>query len=150
MSICLIDTTVFCNVVPVPGRDQDRTAVLSRMATLRSRGVELLLPLAAIVETGNHIARCGDGRVRRQTAARCVRIVKQAIEGDAAITPPPFCEPEEFLEWLSEFPDAAMAEKGFGDFSIIKEFERQCALHPARRVFIWASDAHLRGYDRPA
>jgi hypothetical protein len=37
-----------------------------------------------------------------------------------------------------------------GDLSMIKEWERQCELHRARRVFIWSLDGHLAGYDRKA
>jgi len=38
---------------------------------------------------------------------------------------------------------------GMGDLSIIKEWERQCALNKARRVFIWSLDGNdLCAYDR--
>jgi hypothetical protein len=55
---------------------------------------------------------------------------------------------EALRHWLPEFPDRATAAIGFGDLSIIKEWERQCALNAARRVFIWSVDGHFDGYDR--
>jgi len=110
----------------------------------------MLLPLAAVIETANHVAQCADGGVRRGAAARFVRLVKQAIEGNTPFTPTPFFEPEAILGWLDDFPESATRGMGLGDLSIIKEFERQCELHPGRRVFIWSLDRHLRSYDRPA
>jgi hypothetical protein len=34
------------------------------------------------------------------------------------------------------------------DLSIIKEWERNCALHPMSRVRVWSLDSDLAGYDR--
>ena len=36
------------------------------------------------------------------------------------------------------------------DLSIAKEFDRQCRLHPFRRVAVWSLDKHLALFDRPA
>ena len=110
-------------------------------------GVTLLLPVAAIVETGNHVARNRDGNVRRATAVKFVRMVKQAIEGETPFTPTPFLEPAGLLQWLDEFPQFAMEGMGLGDLSIVKEWEAQCRRFPGRRVFIWSLDRHLASYD---
>jgi len=147
VSICLIDTTVFCNVVPVPGLDQDREDVCAQLRAHVQDGVTLLLPVAAIVETGNHVARNRDGNVRRATAVKFVRMVKQAIEGETPFTPTPFLEPAGLLQWLDEFPQFAMEGMGLGDLSIVKEWEAQCRRFPGRRVFIWSLDRHLASYD---
>jgi hypothetical protein len=149
MSIALIDTTVFCNIIPVPGLDQDRNAVLEELANLIRHRVTLLLPMAAVLETGNHVAQCaGGGRVKRKTAERFCRQVIDAIDGTAPWTPTPFRDVDALREWLGEFPDHAMQGTGMGDMSMIKEWNRQCALNLARRVFIWSLDGHLAGYDR--
>ena len=52
------------------------------------------------------------------------------------------------LSWLDDFPDNAMRGLSFADLSIIKEWEKACALNPMRRVRIWTLDEHLGGYDR--
>jgi len=150
VTVCLIDTTVFCCIVPVPGRDQERPGVSEQMQSLIRDQVSLILPLAAIIETGNHIAQRGDGTVRRDAAARFVTIVADAIEGRTPFTPTPFFKPTEVGGWLSEFPERAMRGIGLADLSMIKEFHRQCALTPHRRVFIWSLDHHLSSYDQPA
>lgn len=152
MSIVLVDTSVFCEIVPVPGRSQLRDEILGQLEEHIQNEVTLLLPIATILETGNHIAHINDGRQRRVTAEKFVQLVQQAlgnIEGPAPWTvPQPLLSPEDLQRYLNEFPDHAMREIGLGDLSIIKEYERQCQLHQLRRVFIWSLDDHLSAYDR--
>lgn len=149
MSIALIDTSVLCNIIPVPGFDQDRDEILSEMERLIDQRTTLLLPMAAVIECGNHIAQLGSGGVRRTAAQRFCEQVGNAIDGKAPWTPTPFWDVDALRKWLHEFPDQAMREVGMGDLSIIKEWERQCALNRARRVFIWSLDgSDLGGYDR--
>lgn len=154
MSIGLVDTSIFCEIVPVPGRSQCREEVLAELEAHIQNDVTLLLPIATILETGNHIAHIPDGRQRRTAADRFVDLVQQAlgnVEGPPPWTvPQPLLAPEDLQRYLSEFPDCAMRRIGLGDLSIIKEYERQCQLHQARRVFIWSLDHHLSAYDRPA
>ncbi|MEI9892908.1 MAG: hypothetical protein WDN28_03070 [Chthoniobacter sp.] len=148
MSIALIDTSIFCNIVPVPGLDQSRDEILGMLERLIEERTTLLLPMAAVLETGNHVAQCGGGRPRRQAAERFCERVKDAIDGTAPWTPTPFWDMEALQAWLGEFPDHAMRGIGMGDLSIIKEWERQCGLNHSRRVFIWSLDEDLAGYDR--
>jgi hypothetical protein len=147
MSICLIDTSVFCNIVDVPGRNQQRREVLTRLKELAHDKAALLLPIVAILETGNHIGQLADGGYRRQAAQRFVTQVEAALNGSAPWRPTPFVEANELRGWLAEFPDHASRGFGLGDLSIIKEWVRQRQLNPYRRVFIWAYDDHLSAYD---
>ena len=149
MSIALIDTSVFCNIISVPKYDQNRAEIMEQLTALIEAGTILLLPMAAVLETGNHIAHCGGGQIRRTTAQRFCKEVGKAIDGKAPWTPTPFWEIDALRNWLREFPDKAMTGAGMGDLSIIKEWERQCALNKARRVFIWSLDgSDLCAYDR--
>ncbi len=149
-AICIIDTTIFCNILGVPKKSQDKEATQNELRFLLNKGTSLLLPMAVIYETGNHIAQNGDGRIRRQTAELFVNQVRDAILGEAPWSVTPMQDTTQIESWLSEFPDWAMTETGFADLSIIKIFEQQCELHLARRVFIWSYDKHLKSYDRPA
>jgi len=63
------------------------------------------------------------------------------------------------LDWLGAFPDMAMRSKSakkfregvsLADLSIIKEWERNCRLHPMSRVRVWSLDSDLSCYDRHA
>ncbi len=148
MKVCLVDTSVLCNIVPVPGLDQDREAVKREFDGYIDLGVNFILPMATIIETGNHIAQNGDGRQRRTAAERYVILVKDAIDGKSPFSPTRFFEPEELRLWLDKFPEFAMRETGFGDLSIIEEFRKQCELNPHREVFIWSLDTHLQSYQR--
>ena len=148
MSVCLVDTSILCNIIPVPGRDGDRERVRSEFEDHIDLGVNFILPMATIIETGNHIAQNGDGRQRRAAAERYVTLVKGAIDGKTPFSPTRFFEPEELRQWLDKFPDSAMRETGFGDLSIIEEFHKQCELNRDREVFVWSLDADLQSYRR--
>lgn len=147
MIIGIVDTTIFCEILQVPNKAQQPDATLAQLGDYIERGFILLLPMATIIETGNHIAQNGDGRQRRIIANRFVQEVRKAIGGQApwTVTRPPF-DPDDLKRYLDEFPDYAMRGTGLGDLSIIKEFERQCEFHPHGQVFIWSLDQHLRGY----
>ncbi len=147
MSICLIDTSVFCNIVDVPGRNQQVLEVLAKLRELAQDRVSLLLPLVAILETGNHIGQLADGGIRRQSSQRFVTQVEAALNGSAPWRPTPFVEAAELRSWLAEFPEHASRGSGLGDLSVIKEWDRQRQLNPRRRVFICAFDQHLSSYD---
>lgn len=147
-SICIIDTSVFCNILNVPTKSQQHTETMIQFEQHIKSGYTLLLPMATIYETGNHIAQNGDGRIRRANAQLFVEHVQGAFSGQAPWTPTPFDNSEEFSTWLSKSPDHAMSGLGLGDLSIIQVFEQQCQLHPHRHVFIWTYDDHLRAYNR--
>jgi len=149
-SVCLMDTSVFCNYLKLPGRDQNRDDVLGKITAYIQDRTALLLPVASVIETGNHIAHVPDGNLRRRTAERFVKAVQDAIDHKAPWIPIPVLEVEALRQWLEDFPDCASRGEGLGDLTIIKEFDRQCQLNQGRRVFIWSLDGHLSCYDRPA
>jgi len=148
MTICLVDTSIFCNLLEVPGRCQDKQAVLEGLEQKIHDRWSLLLPLAAVIETGNHIAHCANGANRRSAAERFVRQVRMAMEGKAPWVVTPISDTSDWLSWLDDFPDNAMRGVSIADLTIIKEYERQCALNPARRVMVWTLDGDLNAYDR--
>lgn len=149
MSVCLVDTSIFTNVLNVPGYNQSRHEVLRELRRItRQDGVNLLLPAAVIFETGNKIAYVNDGRQRREFAKKFVQEVRRAFDGHSPWVPTAVPDRRTILKWIDGFPDRAMEGKSFADHSIVSEWERQCALHRARRVYIWSLDDDLCGYDR--
>jgi hypothetical protein len=152
-SICLIDTSIFLNLLDVPNRNQERASVLKTHQDYVARSFTFLLPIATIIETGNHIAQNGDGRIRRSTAQLFVKEVTAAFKGDSPWLPTSFINQEE-TEWLQGFPDLAGQNKAlrkqegtsFGDFTIIEEFQQVCLRSPMSEVFIWSLDSDLKGY----
>ncbi len=146
-AICLVDTSVLCEILAVPNMSAEHDAFLATLTAKLASRETLILPMTTILETGNHIGQQGDGNARRKTATAFVRLVKQAIAGDAPFTPTPLFNDEGLLELLGEFPEWAKLGSGFGDLTIKKEWERLCGVHPARRVYIWSKDGDLGSYD---
>jgi hypothetical protein len=160
-SICLIDTSVFVSLLNVPNHNQDHQSVMDNYKTYAELGCIFLLPMATIIETGNHIARSGNGDVRRQTAERFVKEVKAAFNGEAPWEPSQCPQADEILSWIDQFPDLAGKNKihkkekekegtSFADLSIIQEYKKTCASFHMREVFIWSTDSDLKMYHQLA
>ena len=153
-SICLIDTSIFLNLLDVPNRNESKEKVLEDFKTYVEAGCTFLLPMVTIVETGNHIAQNGDGGICRTTAQRFVEAVKQSFSGEAPWSPVDFPTTKEILTWLDRFPDVAGRNKApdklegtsFGDLSIIQEFHKACKRFSMSEVFIWSLDSDLQSY----
>ena len=109
--IVLLDTSVYLNVLDVPGWNQDRADVLDEFAIRVNNEDIFLLPMATIWETGNHIADLPTGGRRRQFAVILVDDVTKALNGEAPYRPTHFPDREEFIGWLREFPDYAKRNK---------------------------------------
>ncbi len=153
--IVLLDTSVYLNMLDVPGRNQHRDEVFEEFERRIEAGHHFLLPLVTVLETGNHIARLRDGRHRYDYARRLVEDVRRALKGETPYHPTYFPEREQFRQWLEAFPQYAKGGTGpevgraglsLIDACIIGEMERLRRLHGEYRVGIWSLDDHLRGY----
>ncbi|PLP93127.1 hypothetical protein CYD26_09960 [Pseudomonas sp. FFUP_PS_473] len=154
-SVCLIDTSVFVNLLNVPGLNQDAGRVGADFLEYADNNCTFILPMATILETGNHIAQNGDGRLRRQTAQRFCEAVSAAFTEEPPYRLSEFPSTREVLDWLAEFPGKAGQNKSpartgegtsFGDLSIIKEYERCLERFPMSELFIWSLDSDLEAY----
>lgn len=152
-AIVLLDTSVYLNILDIPGLNQYRDAVLGEFGQKVANKDYFLLPLATILETGNHISRLNDGGNRRQFAQKMVDDVRRAMTGEAPYRPTQFPSRDEFLGWLYNFPDKAMRSKqgrrerqegmSLSDLSIYMEWKRTCDLNSMSRVLIWSLDSDL-------
>lgn len=155
--IILLDTSVFLNILNVPGDNQKADEVRKEVISFSKGGHSLLLPLATILETGNHISDLSTGGDRFGFAEKLRDQVKKALTGDTPYVMTYFPDQKQFLSWLNDFPEYAKRNKSrertregisLSDLLIVKEWERTCGLHPARRVWIWSLDSDLSSYDR--
>ena len=146
--IVIVDSNILLNVLDVPGFNQNQEDVLEEFGVLVEAGDHLLLPLAAVLEAGDHVADLRDGRERRRHAERFRDCILEALRGDAPWTPIEFPETARLIGWLSEFPDMAKQELGVSDVSILDAWQRACDRHPNQRVYIWTLHRQLQGYDR--
>lgn len=149
-SIVIVDTSVLLNIIDVPDRNQHKAKVLDRLERLIDHGDHLFIPMAAIVEVGNHIAHVTKGAQRRQAAERFVKEVFNALNDEAPWKPINFPSNQVVSSWLAAFPDSASKGLGMGDLSIKKEWEDLCRRHSMSHVWVWTLDADLAGLDRPA
>lgn len=147
-AVCIMDTTVFCELLAVPGKSNAVDAHQKQMREKVTAREVLLLPMTTILETGNHIGQVADGGRRRQVAERFVAMVEAAVCGAAPFETTPLFDDKVILGLLKEFPNWVGRQSGFGDLTIYREWEEQCARNPRRRVYIWSNDQDLQGYDR--
>lgn len=150
MFVHFIDTSVFLNIINVPGRNQQHDEVMKELKELLSQKDEnaFILPFATIIETGNHIAHCSDGNQRRKAAEKFTECIEKTINNKASwqyygnqLTP------EDLKQICMEFPDFAMRGEGFGDLSIIRAYEKYKDETPAiHKIRIWSVDKHLKDH----
>lgn len=145
-SICVIDTSVFCEILNIPGKSNRSKEILSEFEVKIQQSESVMFPIAVIVETGNHIAHIGNGRRRRDYATKFVNTIRKLDQFNSPLSIISPIESPDVLEWLESFPNEATKGFGMGDVAIIHEFKRLCRLHPKRRVYIWSLDSHLSAY----
>lgn len=147
MTICIVDTSIVAELLNLPGFTSHHDELVAAFAERQARREQFLLPIAVLVETGNHVAQLPDGGARRRSADDFVRFASAALQGTSPFTPTPMPSNAEVAAWLADFPDCAMRGVGLGDRSLIALWEAQRQLHPHRRVYIWSLDQALVSYD---
>lgn len=145
-AVCLIDTSIFVEILNVPQKANNNQQILDELKEKIENNEKLFLPLATILETGNHIARIQNGNQRRQYAKLFVNEVQKALNGESPFQPIQFIQREEMQQWLNEFPESAMQGHSLGDLSIINNYKRISERHKGMKVNIWSLDEHLSAY----
>lgn len=56
-AICLIDTSIFLEILNVPHKASQSELIFQELKEKIEAGESLFLPMATILETGNHIAK---------------------------------------------------------------------------------------------
>ncbi|MDD4239068.1 MAG: hypothetical protein PHT62_11030 [Desulfotomaculaceae bacterium] len=107
----------------------------------------VILPIASIIETGNHIAHISDGNTRRAVARNFADYLRDTADNKA-----PWSlislewTPDDLRKFADIFPEQAMRQIGFGDMSIIDAYDDYIKRAPGVSVRIWSTDAHLSAY----
>ena len=149
MNVRIIDTSVLVNILDIPNRNQNHKEAMDEFKILiKSNQDSLILPLATIIETGNHIAHIPDGNIRRDKAELFAKYLEKTAKGEAPWEY--YCrelDKSDLVIMAKEFPDSATRETGIGDMSIIRAYEKYKAEIPAvGNIMIWSFDGHLQGY----
>ena len=149
MNIRFIDTSILLNILDIPGRNADKDMVTEEFKQIiKDPNQTLILPLATIIETGNHIAHISNGCVRREKGELMADLLKHTAEDKA---PWKYYDrglaQADLLKLAERFPDSAMMEMGVGDLSIIFAYEKYKEEVPAiGSIMIWSMDEHLAQY----
>jgi hypothetical protein len=147
MIVCIVDTSVVCELLAIPGKTSRHDQAVEEFEARRRAGHHFILPLASIIETGNHVAQVSDGTARRSAAERFVELVTGALDGASPFVPSHPPKTQDVRRWIGSFVDDATHGIGLADRSILEVFHEQCAFHPHGRVYVWSFDDHLHGYD---
>lgn len=148
MNIRFIDTSVMMNLLEVPGRCSDSQMIKEEFGQVLDNKEVLILPIATIIETGNHIAHINNGNSRRTIASKFGEFLRKTAEGKAPWQLYGIELDKEGLLYLADnIVENAMQQVGVGDMSIIHAYEQYKSNTPGiGRIMIWSTDRHLQGY----
>lgn len=145
--LCLVDTSILLNILNVPGKNECRDEVFAAFREKADAGETFFLPLATIIETGNHIGHLPDGNERYGYACALVREVQKALDGTSPFVPLDLCSTEDLRQWMNDFPHGhAVQRRGVGDMMLVGECLRLRERHPHIEVYIWSLDSDLAEY----
>lgn len=144
-----IDTSILVNILGLPHMCQDRKDVIARFDEYCTKRYILILPLATIIETGNHIAQIADGNIRRQKAEKMKEYLIRTIEGEAPWTyNNSEIEKSALCSIANTFPNAASQGMGIGDLSILEAYRKYRKQYGRYvDVYVWTLDQHLKAHE---
>lgn len=148
MNVRFIDTSVMMNLLEVPGRCADSQMIKEEFRLAIESKEVLILPVATIIETGNHIAHINNGNIRRTIATQFGEYLRKTAEGEAPWQLYGVELDKDGLLYLAEhIEENAIQQIGVGDMSIIHVYEQYKSNTPGiGRIMIWSTDTHLQGY----
>lgn len=153
IAVSFVDTSILCNLIPVPGRDQDRSEVTAEMLDKQKSHEVLILPVTALIETGNFIAQISDGDARRKTAKIFEELLQLVIKNKAPWRLHQFTWGAEFLDSFIagggtgiRFVDHATRALGGGDLCILTERDLYRTRTGIPVVNIWTRDTALAAH----
>ncbi|GAA1900443.1 hypothetical protein [Lapillicoccus jejuensis] len=152
MPVWLIDTSVFLEILDVPGKASRHQQIADEFIARYKDGHRFVLPLTTIIETGNHVAQCGGDR--RGAARRFTTALRQAQE-----TQPPWIIRD--VQWDKARLDYLLTgdstgsslmdllgdgRMGTGDVAILVERDEFRSASNFTDVRIWTLEATLNAY----
>jgi hypothetical protein len=152
--ITFLDTSVLCELLKVPGKCQRAEEVEAEFRQRIKDGERFIIPVTAVIETGNHIAQAsGD---RRAAAERFDHWLRMSVAGDAPFHVNLVAWDDDFLIKLCDGDAASQSltdlagsgQLGAGDVAILVERDRFVARSAYNRthVRIWTLENTLAAY----
>ena len=154
--VLIIDTSVLCVWLEVPGMnncgpDDDKWSkqrVDVKIEKEVGDGTTLVLPLATIIETGNHIAQAAHSRRERASALAGVihKSVDEKTPWAAFRDQSALWEPKKLKNLADRWPELAHQKFSLGD-ATIKEVAEYYAQTQGWLVEIFTGDQGLKAYE---
>jgi len=149
----LVDSSILINVIDIPFEANHREEVIRRLDEKSRDGVDLILPIAAIVETSQHVQRVTDGNLRRRCAITLRDRVMDTIAGTLPWTFSPVAWDDDFVSGffaqaapVPTFVDAMTTRSlEAGDLLIVAEWRlvRSSLPKETHSVHVWTLDQQL-------
>ncbi|HWD10175.1 MAG TPA: hypothetical protein VHA57_13890 [Actinomycetota bacterium] len=155
MRFTIVDTSVLCELLEVPGLSSRPKEVQEEFRQRLRAKERLVLPVTAVIETGNHIAQVKTGN-KAAAVARFATLLAETLAGggpfilteaswDAAFVAE-LCRGNSTGQSLSEH--ALNAGLGAGDLAILVERDRLLAASAYTEAFVWTLDRKLLAFNR--
>lgn len=152
----MIDTSILCVWLQLPGFtsagavadswDYDR--IQRKIAQAIEEQATLVLPLATIIETGNHLSQCGGDRYT--LALQFCEILRKSVDSEepwAAYSAQNTLWSDDQMRQLADtWPNQAAQQISIGDATIIGVAEYYSSAFPLSQVEIFTGDAGLSAY----
>ena len=156
--VLVFDTSVLCVWLAVPGKETcgpeddfwDRDRVQALVAAEAQRRSVFVLPLASIIETGNHIAQAGSHRF--ETAQALMGLLRKALDEDepwaAFAHQADLWSGDSMNRLVQEWPGLARARMSLGDATIARVADFYARM--GTEVVIATGDQGLKSYQPAA
>jgi hypothetical protein len=154
--LVFVDTSILCVLLQIPGKSDDRSQLVQEFEQRQGNGAVFVIPIAAVVEPGNHIAQLSDGHDRESRS----RALENLLDRSLAATHPWVMSGvawdhvlvRSIIDGGGSAPDlvqAARSHVGTGDLSILAEmraFSARTETPSALAVELWTLDAGLKAF----
>jgi hypothetical protein len=149
--VTFIDTSVLCELLQVPGMCSQHEDIRTEFELRGDDGERFVIPITAVIETGNHIAQAASDR--RAAAERFVGFLTAVGESQSRFMVHLLSWDGDFLKELcagnatgQRFIDLANAKMGAGDVAILVERDRFKRDSAYTHVQVWTLDEALSAY----
>ena len=153
--ILILDTSILCCWLRVPGKDTagsahdlwDHNRIEKLLTFEEAQGSTFVLPIASLIETGNHIAQCNGNRFDLATSltTHLLNTAGAASPWAAFTDQSPLWEPPNLQQLASTWPRLAVGGTSIGDATI-----KHVAEHYSKAGFeveILTGDEGLKAYE---
>ncbi|MDZ8237166.1 MAG: hypothetical protein RMZ69_08360 [Nostoc sp. ChiQUE01a] len=156
--VLIIDTSILCVYLGVPGKETcgsendkwDKKRVEDRFQEEEKQGTKFILPIATIIETGNHIAQASSKRyeIAQAFADILVKVADGVIPWGVFETQVgELWNSEQLKQLASEWPILASRKFSIGDATIKTVAEYYAKTSSTFQVEIFTGDGGLKAYE---